>query len=147
MYDIKQAKLLRESLRVLVRELGVLDRGDALCCGVTVSQSYTIVEIGRAGTVSVNLLSEILGVDKSTVSRSVDKLVTNGILVREIDSKDRRSISLSLSSKGHSVFDEIEKRATEYFDEVVARIPSDRCSGVIDGLQCLVEALQGSRCC
>ena len=75
---------------------------------------------------SVNLLTEILGVDKSTVSKSVDKLVNNGILVRDTDPEDRRSVILCLGDKGQLVFEEVEKRATTYFEEVVTAIPGDK---------------------
>lgn len=89
MPNTNQAEMLRESLRLLVRRLGVLERGEASCCDITLSQCHTIVEIGRAGAMSLNVLSEILGLDKSTVSRSVDKLVNDGIIVREADLEDR----------------------------------------------------------
>jgi DNA-binding MarR family transcriptional regulator len=147
MSNFNQAQLLRENLRILVRKLGVLERGEASCCGITLSQSYTIVEIGRAGTLSVNLLTEILGVDKSTVSKSVDKLVNNEILVRDTDPEDRRSVILRLSDKGQSVFGEIEKRSTAYFEEVVADVPNDKSEQIIESLQYLVKALKGPRCC
>jgi len=147
MSNLNQAQLLRENLRILVRKLGVLDRGEASCCGITLSQSYTIVEIGRAGSMSVNLLTEILGVDKSTVSKSIDKLVNNGIMVRDTDPQDRRSVILRLGDTGQSVFDGIEKRSTAYFEEVLADIPDDKREQIIESLQYLVQALKGPRCC
>lgn len=147
MSNLKQTQLLRENLRILVRKLGVLERGEALCCGITLSQSYTIVEIGRAETMSLIQLTELLGVDKSTVSRSVDKLVNNEILVRDTDPEDRRSVTLRLSDKGQAVFKEIEKRSTTYFAEVVADIPDDKREQIIESLQYLVQALKGPGCC
>lgn len=147
MSNLNQTELVRENLRILVRKLGVLERGEASCCGITLSQSYTIVEIGRAGTMSVTLLTEILGVDKSTVSKSVDKLVNNGFLVRDADPEDRRSVILCLSDKGKLLFEEVERRATAYFEEVVADIPDDKREQIIESLQYLVQALKGPRCC
>ena len=147
MSNLNQAQLLRESLRLVVRKLGVLERGDASCCEITLSQCQTIVEIGRAGTMSVNLLAEILGVDKSTVSRSVDKLVNNEILVRDTDPQDRRSVILCLSDKGQIVFGEVEKRSTAYFNEVVADIPDDKREQIIESLQYLIKSLKAPRCC
>jgi DNA-binding MarR family transcriptional regulator len=96
---------------------------------------------------SVNQLTEILGVDKSTVSKSVDKLVNNGILVRDTDPEDRRSVILHLSDKGQSVFEEVEKRTTAYFEEVVATIPGDKREQIVESVQYLGQALKGPRCC
>jgi len=147
MKSIDQTQLLRENLRILVRKLGVLERGEASCCGITLSQRYTVVEIGRAERMPVNQLIEILGVDKSTVSKSVEKLVKIGIVVRENDPEDRRSIILRLSDKGQTVFNEFEGRATAYFEEVVADIPDNQREQIIEGLQYLTQALKTSRCC
>ena len=147
MSKLNQAQVVRANVRLLVRKLGVLEREDASCCEITLSQCQTIVEIGRAGTMSVNLLAETLGVDKSTVSRSVDKLVNNGVLVRDTDPEDRRGVILCLSDKGQSVFEELEKRTILYFEEVVAAIPSDKREQIVESLQYLVQALKGSLCC
>lgn len=147
MSGLNQAQLLRDSLRLLVRKLGVLERGEASCCEITLSQCQTIVEIGRAGTISVNLLAEILGVNNSTVSKSVDKLVNNGILLRETDPEDRRAVTLRLNDKGQSIFVNIEKRMTLYFEEVIAAMPGDKRDQIVESLQYLVQALKGNRCC
>lgn len=147
MSNIKQAKLLRESVRHLVRKLGVLERSDASCCDITLSQCQTIVEIGRAEKMSINLLAEVMGLDKSTVSRSADKLVNDGIIVRETDPEDRRYVTLRLSEKGQSVFVEVERRMTVYFNDVVEAIPEEKREQVVEGIQYLVQALKGIRCC
>lgn len=147
MTNSNQAEMLRESLRLLVRRLGVLERGEASCCDITLSQCHTIVEVGRAGSMSLNMLAEILGLDKSTVSRSVDKLVSDGIIVRDADPEDRRYLTLHLSDKGQSVFWEIEKRMTTYFEEVIAAIPGDKQEQIVESLQYLASALKGPRCC
>lgn len=147
MANFNQTQLLRENLRILVRKLGVLERGEALCCGITLSQSYTIVEIGRAGTMPLMQLTDILGIDKSAVSRSIDKLVNNGIVIRETDQEDRRSVTLRLNDKGQALFEEIEKRSTAYFDEVVDTIPDDKREQIIESLQYLFKSLKDPRCC
>lgn len=142
-----QAELLRESLRLLARRLGIFERGEASCCDITLSQCHTIVEIGRAGTMTVNGLAEFLGVEKSTVSRSIDKLVNDDIIEREIDPEDRRYVTLRLSEKGQIIFTDIEKRMYLYFEEVVAAIPGDKRQQVIESLEYLAQALKGPGCC
>jgi len=142
-----QAKVLREVLRLLVRRLGVLERGEATCCCITLSQCHTIVEVGRAGTMALGVLADILGLDKSTVSRSIEKLVSDGIIVRESDPDDRRYVTLALSEKGRAIFAEVETRMAGYFEEVLAAIPVDKRDQINESLGYLVEALKGPRCC
>jgi len=147
MSNFNQAELLRENLRLLVRKLGILEREGALCCDITLSQCHTIVEIGRSGGMSINMLAEILGLDKSTVSRSVDKLVDDEIVVRDIDPQDRRYINLHLSKKGQSLFTEVESRMAVYFESVIADIPAGKREQVVESLQYLIHALKESSCC
>lgn len=138
---------LRESLRLLVRRLGILERGEAYCCSITISQCHTIVEVGRAGKMSLNVLADNLGLDKSTISRSIDKLVSDGIMLRDTDPEDRRYLTLYLSEKGQTIFQEVEKRMAAYFTEVIAGIPDNKREQVVESLQILSQAIKGPRCC
>jgi len=147
MPEFNQANMLRENLRVLVRKLGVLEREEASCCDITLSQCHTIVEIGRAGSISINALAEILGLDKSTVSRSVDKLVNDEIIVRDTNPEDRRCLTLHLSEKGQALFAEVETKMAVYFENVIGTLPDDKREQVIESLQYLTQALPGFRCC
>lgn len=141
------AEVIRESMRVLVRKLGVIERGEAACCDITLSQCHTIVEIGRAGGVTVNNLSQVLGLDKSTVSRSVDKLVTDGIIERHHNADDRRYVTLRLTQEGTLVYEAIEKRMKDYFKEVVSRLPHEKREQIIESLGYLIRALKNIACC
>ena len=81
--SVKQAATLRELLRTLIRKLGVLERSEAGCCDMTLSQCNALIEVGRAGVLSVNQLADRLNLDKSTASRVSDKLVLDGLLLRQ----------------------------------------------------------------
>jgi DNA-binding MarR family transcriptional regulator len=91
---------LREAVRILERKLGLLDDLQSECCGVTFAQCHAIVEIGRAGSISLNDLAEILSLDKSTMSRTINNLVTTDLATREIDPKDRRYVMIQLTASG-----------------------------------------------
>ena len=147
MENEQQAKRLREIMRLLVRKLGFLERGEASCCNITLSQCHTIIEVGRTGKVSLVDLAANLNLDKSTVSRSVDNLVNQGLLVRETDLQDRRFVTLSLTKQGESTYQELEKRMADYFQEIIDAIPYEKREQVIDSVQCLTEAVHGSNCC
>ena len=147
MFVHADAAPLRELMRILVRKTGILERGEATCCSITVSQCHSLVEIGRNEALSVNQLAELLGLDKSTVSRSVDKLVTDGFVLREEQPEDRRFATLRLTSAGQKLFADIEERMTAYFNAVLQTIPEEKRSQVLESLQYLTAALQGLRCC
>ncbi|HBF35883.1 MAG TPA: MarR family transcriptional regulator, partial [Firmicutes bacterium] len=75
MVSQNKSDVLREIVRILERKLGVLDDLQSSCCGVTFAQCHAIVEIGRARKISLNDLADILGLDKSTMSRTINNLV------------------------------------------------------------------------
>ncbi|MBP2666605.1 MAG: transcriptional regulator, MarR family [Firmicutes bacterium] len=142
-----QAATLRELLRTLIRKLGILERSEALCCDMTLSQCTAMIEIGRAGFLSVNQLAERLDLDKSTVSRSSDRLVVDGLLLREEDPADRRYVVLKLSDKGKQSYSNLEQRMTSYFEKVIAEIDPHERDQVLKSLQLLSSALKSEKCC
>lgn len=132
---------LRELLRLLIRRLGFLDRSEANCCGITLSQCHSIIEIGRSGSLSVNQLAERLGIDKSTVSRIAEKLVTEGYILRQESRRDRRYVSLCLTEQGQTFYEEIDQRMNTYFAHIMAKIEPSQRKIVLQGLTILCSAL------
>jgi DNA-binding MarR family transcriptional regulator len=138
---------LRESIRLLTKKLGLSDKIEASCCGITLSQCYALVEIGRAGNISVNDLANILGLDKSTASRTVDNLVKGGLAVRKEDESDRRYLKVILSDQGQQYFSEIEVRMGIYYKNVYEAISEEKIEQVLESIEILAEALESDSCC
>jgi DNA-binding MarR family transcriptional regulator len=141
------SKYLRELIRVLVRNLGILEKSDASCCGVTISQCHAIVEIGRSGEVSLNELAELLALDKSTMSRTINNLVEDGLVIRELDPEDRRYVKIKLTDKGIKVFKNIEESMDQYYKAIFNSVPEEKREQVLDSLKLLIEAVNKNKCC
>jgi len=147
------ADALREVIRLLERKLGLLDDLQSACCGVTFAQCHAIVEIGRANaragerSISLNDLAEILELDKSTMSRTINNLVNSDLAVREIDPNDRRYLNIKLTEKGRQSFREIEAGMERYFTRIYQAIPADKREQVIESLSILLQALNENDCC
>ena len=116
-------------------------REDSCCQGVTLAQCHTILEIEDMVQATTVELSKRLGLDKSTLSRTVDGLVNIGLLERVPDPKDRRFNRLSLTGKGQEVADQINQANDEFFQEVFDGIEGERHDEVIDNFETLVRAL------
>lgn len=143
----KEVGRLRELTRQLVRSLGWLEKNEAACCGTTMAQCQAIIEIGRAEQLTLQEIAERLGVDKSTMSRTVDNLVRQGLASRNIDERDRRYINLCLTEAGKAVCQEIEDSMNIYFSSVLNSIDSKKRDQVLESLQLLITALQKNTCC
>lgn len=138
---------LREIVRILVRNLGLLERTEACCCGVTLTQSHAIVEIGRVKETTLNSLAELLNLDKSTMSRTIDNLVNQNLVLREVHTENRRYIRIKLTEKGEAIFREIEKSMEDYYNNVISLVPVDKKDQVIESLQILVDIVKVNKCC
>ena len=134
--------LLRENARLLIRRLGLLERDNAGCCCITMPQCHVLVEVGRHKTLSVNDLAQLLNLDKSSVSKTVDKLVNSGLLQRESSPEDRRYVVLTLSPEGHLAYEDIESRMEAHFTKILQAIPAEKHTQVIESLDLFTRALK-----
>ena len=134
--------LLRENARLLIRRLGLLEKDNAGCCCITMPQCHVLVEIGRHKTLSVNDLAQLLNLDKSSVSKTVDKLVTSGLLQRDSSPDDRRYVVLTLSQEGQHAYKDIEARMETHFTKILQAIPAEKHAQVIESLDLFTNALK-----
>ncbi len=134
-------KQLRELIRILERKLGILQEKQVSCCDITLGQCHALVEIGRAKSISLNELAELLNLENSTMSRTVNNLVTLELAKRDIDPKDRRYVTISLTDSGSRLFEGIEVDMNSYFGKVYGSIPENKKQQVLESLQILIEAI------
>lgn len=147
MTDTEKAKQLREFIRLFERKLGILEDGEMACCGISLTKCQALVEIGRAGTVSLAELAALLNLDSSTMSRTVNHLVSYNLAERELDPDDRRYVSIRLTPEGQKTFQEIESNMTAYYVKVFETIPADKRDAVLESLQILLKAIADTDCC
>lgn len=141
------SKQLREIIRILERKLGILQGDQFSCCGITMPQCHALVEIGRAKSISLNELAELLNLDNSTMSRTVNNLVINELAKRDIDSKDRRYLTISLTDSGQELYEGIEEKMDQYYKRVYETIPENKKQQVLESMQILLEAIGNNECC
>ncbi len=138
---------LRENLRHLVRLLGLLEKSEAACCSLSLTQCHALTEVGRTQSMSLNELADTLQLDKSTLSRSVNQLVDDDILKRTAQSEDRRYVAIELTEKGQTIFDNTERTMYDYYSKIMASIPAEKRAQVLESLELLNSALADSKCC
>ncbi|BCN28928.1 MarR family winged helix-turn-helix transcriptional regulator [Anaeromicropila herbilytica] len=143
---VQGSETLRELLRILIRNLGILEKSDSSCSGVTIAQCHAIVEIGRAGQMSLIELADMLGLDKSTLSRTINNLVETDLALREIDPENRRYVIIKLTKEGYKVYQDIEESMFRYYSSIFSSIPEDKREQVLESLQILTKSVKDSNC-
>lgn len=81
------------------------------------------MEIGSNQSLSINELAELLGLDKSTLSRTVNTMVEQGLVTREPDPDDRRYVKIKLTPTGSGLLSDIEDKMTDYYLNIYQAIP------------------------
>ena len=142
-----QIKTLRHDMRLLARKMELLTKCEATCSGITLTQCHLLTEIGWTGAMSLNTLSERLGVDKSTMSRNIEILVTDGLVNRKADPDNRRAVTITLTDQGQKLFQQIEASMIQFYETLFYALPADKRSQVLEGLDCLLQAIPAGRWC
>jgi DNA-binding MarR family transcriptional regulator len=115
--------LFRDLARMHVRA----QRAALACRATSETQCTILTEVGRAGSVRMSDLVARLQLDKGWVSRAVDQLVQEGLVVRSTDPVDRRAIIISLTAAGTVKFKDVERCLDAQIGRVFARLKaSDR---------------------
>lgn len=134
---------LRMALRGLARRLGLLERGQVSCCGVTLAQCHALQQIGAQPGLGVGELAARLGVDPSTASRVVEALVRSGWVKRAPVPGDRRTVRLSLTPSGVAQLERLEAQAEADAASLWEALPAGYRDAVVEALEVLLSAMPG----
>lgn len=106
MIDSKLIEEIRRSSRIMVRELGFMNATLA-ATDYSPSAVHTLLEIENYGSMTAIQLAQILGLEKSSVSRMLSKLI-EADEIKEVQAiNDGRFKSLQLTDKGRNTVKKI----------------------------------------
>ena len=131
----------RKTLRQFERLLDGLLKESCCCCGITTAQCHALLEIEADGQTTTVQLSKSLGLDKSTLSRTIDGLVNIGLAERIPHPSDRRYTLIALSKQGKIICEEINRVNDDYFERVFRAIPDAEHDEVTRYFGILVKAI------
>jgi DNA-binding MarR family transcriptional regulator len=87
--------------------------------GISIPEWRVIAHLAENKAVSVREIHQRLNMDKSKVSRAVERLARAGLLAKRIRPDDRRLLELSLTSRGRRVFARIVPLALDYQNDLL----------------------------
>lgn len=134
----------RRNLRALEREVVTQLEGETTCCGVTLAQCHSLLELAR-GEHSLTTLADVLDLDRSTLSRTVETMVQAGLCERTAVADDRRAVKLTLSALGRSKVDTINRTCDAYYGKVLDQLSDADRQQVIRSVGVLADAMRRLR--
>ncbi|HEU5036586.1 MAG TPA: MarR family transcriptional regulator [Nocardioides sp.] len=108
---------------------------------VTVPQLRVLVMLHGQGPMNLTPIAAALGVNPSNATRTCDRLVAAGLVRREADPSDRRTVAVTLTPKGRRLVDSLLDARRAVLAEVAGHLrPADR-RALTKGLGAFLDAV------
>ena len=135
---------IRVASRLIVRELGFMNQTLA-ATEYSPSVVHTLLEVEAHGRMTAAQIVQLLGLEKSSVSRMLAKLVEAGELEEVLCAEDARTKLLSLTEKGKNTVRAINHYANVRVIAALNKLHPSRQHAVAAGLATYASALQACR--
>ncbi len=86
--------------------------------GIGRGQFHILMAIIKHGAETQAEIADILGTDKSSVARTIMKLVDDGIIERHRQEENRRAYRIRLTQKGENLKKELSQLLTSWTDKI-----------------------------
>lgn len=116
-----KTSLVRNFSRSYTKILGLLNK-QILESELSLTESRIIFEINQTNNLTANDLVDILQIDKGQLSRVLKRLLSNGLIYRNISKTDKRQKTLSLTDKGKSNFKLINNSSKSQIKKILRRL-------------------------
>jgi DNA-binding MarR family transcriptional regulator len=138
-----------EMVQKLVRVFQLFERDQIKVHGFTSSQCYSLIEILKSGSLTMNELSDRMNLDTSTMTRVIDKLVRDELIKRDRDEADRRIVLVTLTEKGLEEASKLNQSVIEYYKKIISSIPIGKTEEVLNAVSILLKAFDTANpnCC
>jgi len=141
--DLVLVDSIRDASRRIVRLLGFM-QSTLAATQYPPSAVHSILEIGKLGELTAAQLSETLGLEKSSVSRMVRKLVDAGELEEMSSHDDGRMKLLSLTPQGRQTLDAITRYGRKQVISAMDHLLDKERDAVNQGLTTYARALEAN---
>ena len=109
--------------------------------GLSVAEWRVLVHLQRCGPVSVREIQDYTNLEKSRVSRAVDRLGASGLVRKAKGETDARLVAISLTDVGQAALAEILPAAAAVEDRLLASIPPDQLATFLAVIEQIHETL------
>ena len=141
--DLDEAARLRAVLLRLGRRLRAIDAGS----GLTPAELSVLGAVVRCGPIRPSELARCEGINPTTLSRLLARLVDEGALCRQDDPTDGRGALVSVTARGRRLHQQLRAARARALCEHVARLPASQqraISAALPALEALIELVDGS---
>jgi len=132
--------LIRSFNRFYTDVIGLLDR-HLLDTPYSLAEARVIYEIYHNQGIQASGIMELMHIDKSYLSRLLQKLENEKVITRRRSGTDARSVTISLTQKGLEEFDKLNTSSDEQIKGLIAPLTEDQAKGLIADMQSIKNKL------
>lgn len=106
--------------------------------GISVPVWRVLASLVGSGGETVTGLAEICLLQQPTMTKLLDRMVRDGLVQRQQDSRDRRVVRVALTPRGEAIAAELTQAAKRHEAEVLARHPEAEAMAIKDLLRAIL---------
>lgn len=133
--------LLGELFNEILIKSTILVSDKSFIEGLTPKQVHIVMEIGEQVFRHGDLAGR-LGVEPSTLTRTLDPLVNNGYVERQLNPDNRREVLIRLSDSGRSVLNNIHEKMFAGCAEILKRVPEEHMEHMETSIRLLLTIMR-----
>ena len=133
-----------DTMTDIVRTYYRLGRDKRSSLKVTNSQAQTLLSFANQEKLTMNQLSQRMGLSTSTMTRNIDNLAQRGLVERVRDATDRRLVFVRPTIKGRELVEEIIRSQRAHFTQVLNSIPEEKRNEVQSSLEIILKSMENA---
>lgn len=114
--------------------LGLLDQ-HIIDSGYSLTEARILFEISKTDTCTANQLCSILDIDRSYMSKIINKFDKNELISRSVCGTDNRNMEIHLTEKGTAVFCELNNCANKQIEDLISNLNVEEREKLIGGIR------------
>ncbi|WP_019552975.1 MarR family winged helix-turn-helix transcriptional regulator [Propionispira raffinosivorans] len=134
-----------ELLQKTVRGFQMFEKEQIRIHGFTHSQCYILLEILKHGSLTINEISVKMKLEASTITRIMDNLVRDHLLMRQRSTFDKRIVEAILTEQGHTAAVRLEASIKMYYRNVIKNLPRGHVREIMSAVEALLGALEKAK--
>jgi DNA-binding MarR family transcriptional regulator/N-acetylglutamate synthase-like GNAT family acetyltransferase len=134
MKEIDIVTEIRGFNRFYTNILGILDQ-HIVDSGYSLTEARILFEISKTDICTANQLCSILDIDRSYMSKIINKFEKKELIQRSICNTDNRTIEIHMTKKGMDVFHELNNRSNQQIEDLISRLEIKEREKLMDGIR------------
>ena len=114
--------------------LGLLDQ-QIIDSGYSLTEARILFEISKTDICTANQLCSILDIERSHMSKIINKFEKKDLIKRRKCGKDNRNIEIQLTEKGMTVFHDLNNRANKQIEDLLEKLNVEDCEKLLNGIR------------